>query len=313
MRSTTDTRPPVLLIGGPTAAGKSGLAVQIAEAFSATVVSADAMTVWRGLDIGTAKPSREEQARVPHRCIDIRDLHEEFNVSDFVDEVDRARNAMDRVIVAGGTPFYLSALVRPMAELPPPNPAIRAELEGLAAPWQVLKEVDPVMADKLHPNDRVRVIRALEVFRVTGRPMSVVQAGPPSRPPISCEIIWLDRDDLRDRIARRIEGMVGDGYVDETRRILEIPGAAQHRALRSFAYRHLVEHISDGMPLHEALRRTDRDTWYLARKQRTWARGLGWAATTPDAAWQAAERLWGPRGSPDRQKEAPEKEHEVDR
>ena len=176
MKRCTDPHPPVLLIGGPTAAGKSGLAIEIAEAYGAVVVSADAMTVYRGLDIGTAKPTPQERERVAHHCIDVRELHEEFNVSDFVAEVDRVRGSNPRVIIAGGTPFYLAALVRPMAVLPAPDPQIRSELEALGDPWGLLSQVDPVMAQKLHPNDRVRVVRALEVFRITGSPMSVVQS-----------------------------------------------------------------------------------------------------------------------------------------
>jgi len=294
----TDPKPPVLLISGPTAAGKSGLALDIARAYGACVVSADAMTVWRGLDIGTAKPSADEQASVPHRCISVRNLEEEFNVSDFLAAVDQARTDFQRVIIAGGTPFYLAGLVRPMAVLPAPDPTIRAELEALPHPWSVLQQVDPIIAAKLHENDRVRIIRALEVHRITGRPMSEVQAGPPARPPIAAEVIWLDRDDLRERITARIQVMVQQGYVDETRRVLAEGVPRDHRALRSFAYRHLVEHVLDGLPIDEALRRTDRDTWRLARKQRTWSRGLGWTASSPEAAWRAAEVLWGPVSDP---------------
>lgn len=292
MSAPPDTQPPVLLIGGPTAAGKSGLAMELAEQYGAVVVSADAMTVWRGLDVGTAKPSLEERARVPHRCIDIRSLHEEFNVSDFLDEVDTARQAFERVIVAGGTPFYLSALVRPMAVLPPPDPEIRATLEQLPNPWNALHQVDPTLAEKLHPNDHVRIIRALEVYRITGEPMSVRQKGPPARPPIAAEVVWLDRDDLRERIALRLQQMRGLGYLEETVRVLDAGASRDHRVLRSFAYRHLVDHVLDGLDLEEAFRRTERDTWRLARKQRTWARGLGWTAASPDAAHAAAAALW---------------------
>lgn len=298
MSTPVDDRPPVLLIGGPTATGKSSLALAIAEAYDAVVVSADAMTVWRGLDIGTAKPSSAERARVPHRCIDVRDLDGSFNVSDFEAEVAAARSSHPRVVVAGGTPFYLAALVRPMADLPAPDPTLRRELEALADPWARLQASDPVLARRLHPNDRVRIVRALEVQRLTGRPMSEVQAGPPRVPPIAAEVVWLDRDDLRERIRARIGGMVERGYVREVETVLATGVDPHHRALRSFAYRHLVEHVLQELPLDEALRRTDRDTWRLARKQRTWSRGLGWESVPPEAAWRAAERLWGPPRSP---------------
>jgi len=293
MTLSDDSLPPVLLIGGPTAAGKSGLALDIAAAYGAVVVSADAMTVWRGLDVGTAKPSADERRRVEHHCIDVRDLHEEFNVSDFVAAVEHARSRHRRVIIAGGTPFYLAALVRPMAVLPPPDVAIRAQLDTLADPWSALQECDPVSAARLHPNDRVRVVRALEVQRITGRPMSEVQAGPPARPPICARVVWLDRDDLRTRIQARLQLMIGAGYVEETRRVLQAGVSPQHRILRSFAYRHLVEHVQQSLPVDEALRRTERDTWRLARKQRTWARGLGWVRSDPEGAWRSAKDLWG--------------------
>jgi len=294
------SRAPVLLIGGPTAAGKSSLSLTIAEAYGAAVVSADAMTVWRTLNVGTAKPSSEELARVPHFCVDVRDIGEEYNVSDFVAAVEAARDSHQRVIIAGGTPFWLAALVRPHAELPGPDPAIRAEYDALEDPWSALQAVDPIMAGRLHPNDRVRVVRALEVHRLTGRPMSEVQAGPPARSPIEAEVVWLDRDDLRQRIGERIEQMMAGGYLEEVRGVLAAGTRPSERPLRAFAYRHLIEHIEGGLPLDEALRRTERDTWKLARKQRTWARGLGWTAAPPEQAWQAAERLWGPPGQADR-------------
>ncbi len=284
---------PVLVLGGPTASGKSQLALELAESFGALIVSADAMTVYRGLDVGTAKPSVDERARVAHRCVDIRDPHEDFNVSDFLAEVDQAVADHSRVIVAGGTPFYLAALLRPLAVLPPPDPRIREELDALADPHGRLTEVDPPLAEKLHPNDRVRIIRALEVFRLTGMPMSAVQGGPTARPPFSGEVVWLDRDDARERIDRRLEHMIQAGYVAEVERALASGVSRDSRPFRSFAYRHIVAHVDGLVDVDEAIRLTARDTWRLARKQRTWARGLDLVPGTPADAWAAAERLWG--------------------
>jgi len=284
---------PILLIGGPTATGKSSIALSIAESYGAVVVSADAMTVWRTLDVGTAKPSADELARVHHFCVNVRNIDEEYNVSDFTAEVAQARSDHQRVIVAGGTPFWLAALVRPHAKLPAPDPTIRRELEAQDNLWDRLQQVDPVLATRLHPNDKVRLVRALEVQRLTGRPMSEVQADPPVRPPVDAEVVWLDREDLRDRIGQRIEIMLQQGYLDEVRGVLARGAPRSSRPLRSFAYRHFVDHIADGLPLEEAVRRTERDTWKLARKQRTWARGLGWTASSIEEAWRAADRLWG--------------------
>lgn len=297
--TTPHPGPPVLLIGGPTASGKSSLALQVAERIGGEVVSADAMTVWRGLDVGTAKPSADERARVPHHCIDVRDVGEEYNVSHFVAEVDRVRASGVPTIIAGGTPFWLAALVRPFAPLPPPDPRIRAELEQLDHPWNQLEQVDPVLAQKLHPNDHVRIIRALEVHRITKRPMSEVQRDPPPRPPIPGEVMWLDRPDLRQRIAQRLQGMVEQGYLDETHRALHNGADPSHRALSSFAYRHIVAHLQGRLTLEDALQCTERDTWRLARKQRTWSRGMGWRPIEPEshatAAWEAARRVWPDR------------------
>ena len=286
---------PVLIIGGPTASGKSALAVDLAEAWGGIVVSADAMTVYRGLDVGTAKPSAEDRARAPHRCLDLRDPHEDFNVADFLAEVDAARVAGRPVIVAGGTPFWLAALVRPLSRLPEPDPALRVELEQIDDLHGALAAVDPESAARLHPHDRVRLVRALEVFRLTGAPLSAAHAAGAGRPPVPHALVWLDRDDLQERIGDRLAQMVAGDYLGELRRALDAGAPPDCKPLKSFAYVHLVAHLREGLPWDEALRRTRRDTWRLARKQRTWARGMGWSAAAPAAAWSAAEATFGPR------------------
>jgi tRNA dimethylallyltransferase len=273
----------VLILGGPTAAGKSSLALELAEKYDAAIVSADAMTVYRGLDVGTAKPTLEERGRVPHACVDVRDLHEEFNVADFVATLDQVSEANERVIVVGGTPFYLSALVRPMADLPPADVATRARLEALDDPHARLAEVDPKTATRLHPNDRVRVVRALEVHALTGQPMSEIHARGPRRAPLDAQVAWLDADDLRARIDLRLQAMAEGPYLAETAWALAQPAGEGSRALRSFAYRHLVAHLRGDLDLDEAMRCTERDTWRFARKQRSWARGMGWTPCGADA------------------------------
>ncbi len=274
----------VLVLGGPTAAGKSALSLELAEEYGAAIVSADAMTVYRGLDVGTAKPTPAERARVPHACIDVREVHEEFSVADFTAAFRAVAATHDRVLVVGGTPFYLSALVKPLADLPPGDPDIRAALEALPDPHARLRQVDPQSAARLHPHDRVRIVRALEVHAITGRTQTALHAAGPRRPPVDATIAWLDRDDLRARIDQRLQAMAGAGYVEETRWALARPGGEGSRPLRSFAYRHIVEHVAGDLDLDEALRRTGRDTWRFARKQRTWARGLGWDPIGPDEA-----------------------------
>lgn len=283
---------PILLLGGVTAAGKSALAQELALAWDAALVSADAMTVYRGLDIGTAKPSPEERAAVPTYAIDVCELDEAFDVAAFLETVAEARAAHERVIVVGGTPFYLQALVRPMAELPAPDPAVRAALEALPDPHGRLAHVDPAAAARLHPNDRVRVIRALEVHALTGRTQTELHAEGPAVPPVPSRVVWLDREDVAERIALRLQQMVARGYVEETRRVLAAGWDRELKPLRSFSYKHLVAHVLDGLSLEEALRRTDRDTRRFSRKQRTWARGLGWTATTADSVRRLAAELF---------------------
>lgn len=278
----------VFLLGGPTAAGKSSLAIELAARHGAVVVSADAMTVYRGLDVGTAKPTAGERSRVRHYGIDIVEPDEDFSVADFVALVETVCAQHDRVVVAGGTPFYLRALVQPLARLPPADPVLRAELEALPDLHGALAAVDPASAARLHPNDRVRVVRALEVHRLTGRSLTALHQEGAARPPLHDGMAWLDREGLRPRIAARLRQMLDQGYLDELQSALERGVPREARPLRSFSYRHLLDHLDGSVSLEEALRRTERDTWRLARKQRTWARGMGWTPVGPEEARQAA-------------------------
>ncbi|MFT4979472.1 MAG: tRNA dimethylallyltransferase [Myxococcota bacterium] len=284
-----------LIIGGPTAAGKSDLALQVAERFGARIVSADAMTVYRYLDIGTAKPPPEVLAAYPHDCVDVRDPDGDFTVEDFAEAVQEALAGDQPVVIAGGTPFYLAALLRPLPVLPPGDPEVRVVLELLEDPHALLREQDPIMAERLHPNDRVRVIRALEVIALTGEKMSIRQAAPPRRPVLDAEVVWLDRDGLRDRIEQRLSGMLSSGYVEEVEGLLAAGWGAELKPMRSFSYRHLVAHVQGGLELEDAARLTGRDTWRLARKQRSWARSMGWEPAGAEAVMPAAERAYGRR------------------
>ena len=267
---------PILVIGGPTATGKSSLAMDVAREWDAVIVSVDAMTVYRDLNIGTAKPSIKELQEIQHFCVDIRDIDQEFTVGDFVEIIDQVVAEYPRVIIAGGTPYYLNALFRPMAPLPPANPEIRERLEKLEEPYQQLQEVDPVIAKKLHPNDRVRIIRALEVFEITGRPMSEVQKDPPKRKPLDAKIFWIDHENLRERIGKRINLMLEEGYLEECQRIIDEGWNLREKPLLSFSYKFLLQHLKGELILEEALEKTEIGTWHLARKQRIWGRNIGW-------------------------------------
>jgi tRNA dimethylallyltransferase len=273
-----------IVIGGPTAVGKSKLAIEIAKAWDAVIVSADAMTVYRDLDIGTAKPSLEELQEADHYCINIRDIDQGYSVGDFVEDVDRVFSDHPRVIIAGGTPYYLAALLRPMAPMPEGHHTIRAKLEKEPDLFARLQKVDPVIANRLHPNDRYRIIRALEVYEITGRPMSDVQNDEPKRKPLNAPVFWLSCDELRPRIGQRIDHMLEHGYLDECESIVKEGWDLGSKPLKSFSYRFFIQHILGNISLEEAILQTEIGTWHLARKQRTWSRNMGWKPIEIDVA-----------------------------
>ncbi len=272
----------VLLIAGTTASGKSRLAIELAIRHEAVIISADAMTVYRGLDIGTAKPSLADRAGIDHFGIDVRNIDEEFDVDCFVGLVDSTIEQHEHVIVVGGTTFWLSALLKPLAALPAGSPELRAALGNDADPHSRLAEIDPDTAARLHPNDRVRVIRALEVYEITGKTQTELHAEGPRREPLNARTVFLDRADWVEAINERTMKMVEEGYVQEVEGILNAGWSPEEKPLRSFAYRHLVEHCQGDLQLDEAIRRTARDTRHYAKKQRTWARNLGWEVSHPN-------------------------------
>ncbi len=292
-----EDRPRALVLAGPTASGKTHTAIAVATRFDAVVLSADAMQVYRGMDIGTGKATVTERALVRHEGIDLVDPDAPFDAAAFVALADRVLLDFPRVIVAGGTSLYLRSLVRGLVETPPVDLALRAELAALPDPHAALATIDPALAARLHPNDRVRVLRGLEVAMSGGGRLSELQAEHAAAPDrVAVAGLWLDRDDLNARIDARVEQMVADGYVDEVRGLLARGYSRELKPMQSLGYRHLCEHVIDGLPLAEAVRRTQRDTRQFARKQRNWMRVLGWPKVTADpfdAALRAAAALWG--------------------
>ena len=287
----------ILVLGGPTATGKTEAAIEVARRWDAEIVSADAMQVYRGLDIGTAKPEPEVLAAFPHHGVDIRDPHERFDAADFAAMTDAL---VDRkVVVAGGTGFYVRALLVGLAPTPEPDPDLRAALQQLEDPHAALAQVDPVLAERLHPNDRVRVLRGLEVHRQTGRPLSEIQRehafGAPRHRSVRLQ---LERTDLPERIDLRVLRMMEAGYLDEVRGLLGAGVSPHCKPMRSLGYRWLVQHLRQDLPLDEAVRLTQRDTRRLARKQRLMFRSIGGFEAVDgsdvDAVLRAAEEAFGP-------------------
>jgi tRNA dimethylallyltransferase len=284
-----------LVLAGPTAAGKTAAALAVAERFGAVVLSADAMQVYRGMDIGTGKATAEEQARAPHYGLDLAAPDAPFDAARFVALADEVLARHPRVVVAGGTSLYLQALIRGLVATPPVDAALRASLEALPDPHAALAAVDPDLAAELHPHDRVRVVRGLEVWHQTGTRLSALRAAHAAEPDrVDARGLWLDRPDLDERIGARVEDMLARGYVAEVQRLLDAGYGRALKPMLSLGYRHLCDHLLDGLPLDEAARRTVRDTRRFARKQRTWMRALGFPrGEGPDAALAAAEALWG--------------------
>jgi tRNA dimethylallyltransferase len=181
------------------------------------------------------------------------------------------------------------------------DPALRAELDALPDPHAELARVDPQLAARLHPNDRLRIVRGLEVHRQTGQRLSALQdahAAAPDR--LQAEAVWLDHPDTAAhdlRIAERVRAMLEHGYVDEVRGLLDRGLSRAHKPMQSLGYRHLCDHLLDGLDLDEAARRTVRDTRRFARKQRTWRRALGFRAATPGDVDRAATRAFDPRSA----------------
>lgn len=279
-----------LVLAGPTSAGKTAVALAVAEAFDAVVLSADAMQVYKRLDIGTGKATAAERARVTHFGLDLVEPDEPFSAGDFVALADAVLSQHPRVVIAGGTSLYLRSLLFGLVETPPVDPVLRAELEALADPHQSLAEVDPVLAARLHPADRLRAVRGLEVFRQTGRRLSALHDAHAVAPPrVVHRALWLDREDLHARIDARVLQMIDQGYVDEVRGVLAAGFDRALKPLQSLGYRHLCAHVLDGLELAEAIRLTQRDTRRFARKQRTWMRGLGFERVVENGMERAME------------------------
>jgi tRNA dimethylallyltransferase len=290
---------PLVAVVGPTASGKSALALRIARARSGEIVSCDSLQVYRGLDIGSAKPSPEERAEIRHHLVDVADPDEAFSAAAYAR---LAREALADVagrgrlpIVAGGTGLYLRALLQGLFEGPSRDEALRRRLEGLADRFgdarlhRLLSRVDPDAAARIRPRDRVRVVRALEVYCVTGRPISEGQRGgaEPLRG-FRGLVVGLDPDraELRKAVEKRTREMVARGLIEEARALLERYGP-HLRPLQSIGYRQAVAVVRGAISVEEAERSIVTDTMRFAKRQRTWFRhqqpGVVWFATAEEA------------------------------
>lgn len=282
-----------VLLAGPTASGKSAVALALAEQVGGEIVSVDSMQVYRGLDVGTAKPSAEERARIPHHLIDVAELNESFTAARFValaGETIAAIQARGRLpVLCGGTGFYFSAWLNGLGSAPPPDPALRAELEALplAALLDELARRDVATFEEIDLQNRRRVVRAVEVIRLTGRPFSQQRAAWPDRAPaLAGRSFGLSRgrDDLIRRINGRVDRMFVDGLIEETRGLLARGLEGNRTALQAIGYRQVVEHLRGDRSRLETVELVKIRTRQFAKRQATWFQGqldLAWLEVEP--------------------------------
>ena len=277
-----------VLLLGPTASGKSALAMRLAEHVPLEIVSIDSAQVYRGMDIGTAKPSAEERARVPHHLLDLRDPHQPYSAADFVRDATQAIAAIRArgklPLVVGGTMLYAKALREGLSALPRADPAVRARLSAQAADqgWpalhQRLAQIDPATAARLPPTDSQRIQRALEVFELTGTPLSQLHAGGVPGNPARFPIIALlpaDRTALRERIATRFAAMLKAGLLDELRALrARFPLSRDLPSMRSVGYRQAWAYLEGECTRAEFTTNALTATRGLAKRQMTWLRAM---------------------------------------
>ncbi len=281
------TRQPLVVIG-PTGSGKSRLALQIARKAGGEILSVDSMTIYRGMDVGTAKPTAQERAEVPHHLMDIVEPDEAFTVARFVEMADGViADAAKRgvpLVVTGGTPLYYKALFEGLFDGPGADAEVRQRLMkmGNEAMHRRLMEVDPLAGARIHVNDTKRLVRALEVHALTGRPISAFQtewAAEATRHPATWVGLMWDREVLNRRINARVKQMMAEGWVEELRGLLDRYGGLSRTAAEATGYRELIEHIEGRLSRDDAVERIKIATRQLARKQMKWFkrfRGVRW-------------------------------------
>lgn len=300
------THDQTVYLTGPTASGKTSVGVALAERLGAEVIAMDSMTLYRGLDIGTAKPTIAERRGVPHHLIDVLEPWESASVAEYRSwALEKAREITTRdkrVLFVGGTPLYLKALLRGLFEGPSADLEIRTRLEaeadalGGAVLHDRLARLDPATAARLHPNDRRRLIRALEVFELTGQPISALQAEH-DRPAEGVAVFALEhpRAVLHERINRRVEQMFGEGLVEEVRRLLSGPRPLHPVPSQGIGYREVIDLLEGRSTESEAIALIQARTRQFSKRQATWFRGLAevrsWPISTLEPPEAIAERL----------------------
>ncbi|MCL2348870.1 MAG: tRNA (adenosine(37)-N6)-dimethylallyltransferase MiaA [Planctomycetaceae bacterium] len=272
---------------GPTASGKTTIGIALAEQLEAEIISLDSMAVYRELDVGTAKPTDDERMMVTHHLIDVVDPCENYSLAEYVttayEKIREIKRKGKKVLFVGGTPLYLKAMLRGIFVGPPADPVLRQELyekSQVSSPdvlHNELKKIDPASAEKLHPNDTKRLIRAIEVFRNSGIPISEWQKqfdipAPASR----CKVIVLDwpREQLYERIERRVNHMMDIGFLDEVQQLSKRFLPISQTAAQAVGYKELFDYLNGNMSLYATVELIKQNTRQFAKRQGTWFRSL---------------------------------------
>lgn len=276
----------IICIAGPTASGKTALAVAMARELNAEVISCDSMQIYRGMDIGTAKPTIDEMDGVVHHMLDVADPGEDFSVSRYCEMADSIlQDILSRgktAIIAGGTGLYMDALIRGNSFAPYPSTGMREKLEseadqiGMEAMLEKLRAIDPDAAAKLHTADRKRIIRALEVYYETGKTITehnrMTQQIPPKYQPVWFGLEDENREDLYDRIDRRVDQMLEDGLLDEIRSLLARGISEKCTAMQAIGYKEFVNALQGNGTVEDAAAQVKQASRHYAKRQLTWFR-----------------------------------------
>jgi tRNA dimethylallyltransferase len=280
---THRTKPKIIVVCGPTAIGKTSTAIDLAARFNGQIIGADSMQIYRYMDIGTAKPTADEQARVRHHMIDIVDPDEHFDAARYAAMARKTVMQLQRkgmvAFVVGGTGFYIKALLHGLFESEPIDPQVRKRLLAEASQHgrdflhKRLAAFDPETATRLHPHDTYRILRALETFEATGKSIAKYhRAHRFSDDPFRVLKIGLstDRVKLHERINQRIEAMIAAGFVDEVKHLLDLGYTADLKSMQSIGYRHMVNYLEGKLTREECIRTLKRDHRRYAKRQLTW-------------------------------------------
>ncbi len=279
-----DHRKPILFLAGPTAIGKTAFAIELAEHLGTEIIGADSMQIYRYMDIGTGKPTKQERGRVHHHLVDFVHPAEPFSVGKYSREacgvIDRMHTSGQVPLVVGGTGLYIRALTNGLFDGPEADPKIRSYFKDFAAEkgrnalYDELKSVDLKSARKIHPNDERRLIRALEVYRITGRPISELQEEQKAHLESQYRFLFfgltMSRNKLYTVIEKRIDRMVQQGLVDEVRSLLAMGVHEQAISMQGLGYKEIIPVILRKEPLRDAIELLKKETRHFAKRQMTW-------------------------------------------